>query len=791
MVRNKSVRRLIWLATVSSFANLGPAFAQADPAVETAAAQDAGGLEDIIVTARKRSESLIAAPVSVTAIGAADLSRYNASDLTRIGQLAPQLSITRSPSGAGATFNIRGIGSSPLEPGLDQSVSINLDGVQLSRGRFISLGMFDLAQVEVLKGPQALFFGKNSPAGVVSLTTNGPTDSFEASVTGGYEFIADEKYLEFAVSGPLTDTLGARFAFRGSEMNGWMRNHATAMDDPFKPGMPTPGALTQRLPEGSNVAGRLTLAYDPGTAFEATLKLGYGQERFKTMTGSQEPYCLPGVQVTQYGVPDPYTECGFNRALAQSAYNPGAAVNYPGANGGRPYSKTDILLTSLNMTYEMDTISISSVTGYGSLVFNGFDNFSWSNLPQIVANNNESTRTFSQEVRVESEFDSPLNFMVGLYFEDVKRHDYARPMLFFSGSDTRTGEQYSFLRDAQNHNNAISGFGQLRWNIAENIELAGGARWTREVKKLEIVNQFINNQTAFNLNPEGELVTGRYSDTNWSPEATLSWHPTPDSTFYAAYKTGYKSGGFTNPLIFSPVTSADDISFSPESAKGGEIGYKAKLLDNRLRIELGAYWYTFDGLQLSAFDAETVSYYVKNAGRARTRGLELSAEWKASDELLLRTGAGYNQARYLSFPTASCYQTQTIEQGCIDGNRQDLAGRRMTRAPDFVGSVGFSYDTALSDSLMIGLDSDLRYSSSYNVDEALTPYVNMGAYALLNGSVRLYSSDDSWQFSLIGRNLTNKNYYNFAQDAPGATPGTWIVQIERPREIALQAQLRF
>lgn len=781
--------------TVIALAGMCPVHAQVAPKSE-----GQGGLEDIIVTARKRTESLIQAPVAVTAIGGGDLARYNATDLMRIAQLAPQLSIARSSSGAGATFNIRGIGSSPLEPGLDQSVSVNVDGIQLARGRFITLGMFDIKQVEVLKGPQALFFGKNSPAGVVSVTTAGGTDHFEASLMAGYEFRADEKYIEGYISGPIGEGLKGRIAVRYSDIKGWVHNRAQPIAiDPFKPDsssatgfMSIPGAPTKRLPSGDNLAMRGTLEYDGDSNFKAALKVAYGRDRSASLVGAQEVVCAPGVVPSQYGVPDPYSECGYNNAFANSAYNPAAARNYKGANGGIPYSDTDTFISSLNMSYDFGSFNIASVTGYSVLDFKGFDNFSFSSLPEIVAYNSEKTKSFAQELRLSSDLDGPVNFMAGAYYEQVTRSDAARPMVLYVGNDSRSGLPYSYQRDANNRNNALSFFGQIRWQIVDNLELSGGTRWTRETKKLAVSNPFINDQATFLvLNPEGQVLRGKYRDTNWSPEVTLSWHPDKNSTLYVAYKTGYKSGGFTNPLIFNPTASAQDLAFTPESAKGGEVGYKAMLLDNRLRFEIDAYSYTFSGLQLSSFDAATLSYYVKNAGKARTRGVETNIEFKATSELLFRASAGYNHARYVSFPTAQCYQLQTVATGCIGGKRQDFAGRQLTRAPNFVASVGFSYDTSLTSGMMLGLDGDTRYSSSYYIDEAMTPYLKQKGYALVNASIRLYPESERWQISLVGRNLTNKNYHNFAQDVPGGSLGSWAVGGERPREIALQARFKF
>src|SRR5690606_34408344 len=137
---------------------------------------DSLAIEEVMVTARKRTESMRDVPVAVTVLGGDDVERYAATDLTKIGQLIPQVIIAQtSGSGSGASFAIRGVGSSSLDSGIEQTVSVNVDGLQLSRGRLITQGFFDVSQIEVLKGPQALFFGKNSPGGVISLTTVGPT----------------------------------------------------------------------------------------------------------------------------------------------------------------------------------------------------------------------------------------------------------------------------------------------------------------------------------------------------------------------------------------------------------------------------------------------------------------------------------------------------------------------------------------------------------------------------------------------------------------------------------------
>ena len=211
------------------------------PGVPAGAASSAAdtGLGDIVVTARKRAESLISVPVAVTALGAQQLQRYNVTNLEQISQLAPQLTITTVASGSGASISIRGIGSVGEDPGVDQSVGVYIDNVGIGRGRIIGVSMFDISQVEVLKGPQALFFGKNSPAGVVSLTSAGPGDRLEGRVVGGYEIVANERYVDAAIGGPLSSTFGARLAVHASGMDGFIHNHAVPLTDPLT-GLETP-----------------------------------------------------------------------------------------------------------------------------------------------------------------------------------------------------------------------------------------------------------------------------------------------------------------------------------------------------------------------------------------------------------------------------------------------------------------------------------------------------------------------------------------------------------------------
>lgn len=199
------------LAIASCFTT--PAIAQTSED-ESRQSASQGGLSDIIVTARKREESVQNIPVAVIAVTSEELANRNLNNIEAISQSVPQFVVARGSTGSGANLSLRGIGSNFTSIGIEQSVSVNVDGVYYGQGRVLNEAVFDMQQVEILKGPQALFFGKNSTAGALSFTTADPGPDFEAMARAGYEFRTQDKYFEGMISVPLTDTLGARFAGR-------------------------------------------------------------------------------------------------------------------------------------------------------------------------------------------------------------------------------------------------------------------------------------------------------------------------------------------------------------------------------------------------------------------------------------------------------------------------------------------------------------------------------------------------------------------------------------------------
>lgn len=790
------------IAVVPSLAHAQEATPAGAEAQDDTSAQQA--TEIVVTSARQRAERLIDVPVAVTALSQQDIQRYNANSLSDIAQMAPQVRVAQQASGGGSSFVIRGIGSSTLDTGFDQSVAINVDGVQTGRGRSLQQSYFDVQQVEVLKGPQALFFGKNSPAGVISMKTADPTPELSAGLTAGYEFRAREWTTTGFVSAPITDTLGIRVAFQARTMRGWMEtvpatgipNHepATGMDML---------AADKWGPKQREIIGRVTLAYKPTPDLDFNFKFTTGISKDNGEgTNGEIVYCGGG---PVNGLTDSYEDCRKNRKVAGAYAPPELLAGYIGGRDGLPYSRYKPILASLTGNWKSDTVAVTSVTGYFryklGYLQNGFEKSSYAyNLGSQI----EKYQSFSQELRALTTFDGPLNAMVGLFYQDTSLDNGQTFRIAALPQDPATGYYSSISKTGTLDGKTYSAFGQLTYDILPNLELAGGVRWTREKKEVAQRNTYVHPLLAagFPLTEFG----GTFKGDNWSPEATLNWHPTNHTTLYAAYKTGYKSGGFGLPAILSSGTVDSDFTFGPEKVKGGEIGFKGEFLGGALTFNSAIYLYDFKGLQVDIFDGTKVTYQVFNAGSARTKGAEFNLRYKASQDFSLRAGLGYNEARYRDFLSA-CYAGQTIADGCnlqADTNgvftRQDLSGAPLVRAPDWSGNIGATYDTAVNDSFNIALSGDVSGTSKYFFSETEGPGTQQKGFFKIDAAIRFYQPDGGWSVGLIGKNLTDKYVIAGGSDRPGtgggagtntSTDADIIGYIERPREVMLQVGYKF
>ena len=791
---------------------------QGDPA--TFDAQDSV----IVVTARGREESLNDVPVVVSVLNSQELVRANATDLVKIAELTPTVIVGAYKSNGGGSIAIRGISSPANQTGFEQAVSVAIDGVQTSDGRIAQLGFFDVDQVEILKGPQALFFGKNSPAGVISVRTSDPTDEFHVRGRVGYEFVGDEMLTEFAVSGPITEDFGARVALRYRNLDGWMRNTAGPIANPFysaASGAPVgasmlPGTADDR-PGDQEVLGRLTLKGEIAPGFTARVKLfaATGEDAGPGVATQNIGPCT-GPNPRAYGIPDPAAECEIDNRTAIGDLPLAIANTMKGSRkGGRAYGSLDAYTASAELALDItDNLTLASTSGYNFLKYRFLTGLDQTSFSQLAFHNYQTSRAISQELRLVTDFDGPFDFMVGGYYQNTKLYDTndtkVRDSLYQASSN-----RFSLYEDVNRQNgNTLSFFAQGIFDITPELELAGGARYTRERKTFSKRNiygifGFNTANTDFPGSDTTGVLEGKFSDENISPEATLTWRPDRGTTVFAAFKTGFKSGGFglTSPMQTS--TRIGDVDYDSEKARGFEIGAKGEVMDGRLQLSGAIFAYDFKNLQVNTYDPARIAYTINNAGKVKQRGAELQASFRASDILRLHGAVAYTDNKFSDYvgqcysyssPTGTTRATAVPPPNCSFATDTSLTlqqvynGRAPARSPKWAGNAGFVFDVPVGGN-RLGLTGDAFYSGSYFASDTLAPPTRQEDFFRFNASASFGADDESWTVSLIGRNLTNKYFLLYAADRTGgaSVPGAIGEQrgvVSRGREVSLQVAFK-
>ncbi|HVT25448.1 MAG TPA: TonB-dependent receptor [Rhizomicrobium sp.] len=764
-------------------------------------------IETVVVTARKRDERLLDVPVSASAMDGAALDRYATTDLTSLGTQMPSLQVDQASSGNRAIITVRGISSTSGDAGIEQEVTVNVDGVPISRGSVIQDAFFDEDSIAVLKGPQALYFGKNSPAGVIAITSVDPADHFEGYARAGFEAETQQLFGEAAVSLPITDDFGARLAVRASDMfGGYIHNVAGPITDPaalpanlVAMGLTLPGAPDSQSPQNKEIAGRLTLKYAPDGRFDATFKVLVSDFRDAGITGNAVFFhCADGFsrpQVLDYGgsntyKQDPYGSCSPGNGQSAVGTVPAFfADHYPGSHGTIPYDHFPTYISSLVMNYRVTPdVVLTSTTGFFNVGETSFGTLDYTTLAEATGRNNDFNSALNEELRVVTAFDGPLNFTGGLFYEQTRRAFLQNTMLGYLGIDPATGLSTFSASHDNFTGNTLSAYGELSWKIAPNLELAGGARYTAEHKGGTAENTYVFPGKGAAYLPVGQVLTPNLAEHNVSPQATLTWHVTPDVMLYAAYKTGFKSGGIQTPTRYSKIANSENIVFNQETVTGGEVGLKFQQMDGMLTGDITGYHYSYKGLQLTAYDVSSATFFTQNAGSAQDDGLEANVNYQVMPGLLLRSTVNYNSAKYTDFPDAQCFTGQTVAEGCVAG-LQNLSGTPLPRAPHWTGDVGVNYDTSLTGDWMIGATADLRFSSKYQASGNYSPWGFQNSFQTFNASLRVY--DDQWEAALIGTNLSNTIYAVLKQDQVLGPRGDINGFIGQTRQITMQITRRF
>ena len=818
--------------TARAQAEQGPA-ANIAPAADDAA--ESGGLEEIVVTAQKREQSLQDVPASVSAISGAKIAQTGIVKLGDLTGLVPNLQIQQDP--IGDRINIRGI-QSGNNAGLEQSVSTFVDGVYRGRGVQTRFAFLDLARVEVLRGPQGTLFGKNTIGGALNITTARPTKDWSGEVAGGYTFDGlRQSNFDGFISGPLSDSVRIRIAATKDHTDrGYLRNlfYGTS------------------TPKADDFGIRGTIEADLGERTTATLRYEHGDfEQRGQPFGIRVGGPLTPI-LAAFGAP-----ADGRKNVAIGSINPVLDIGSSGNLNGKTNE------VSLNLTREIGGGTLTAIGAYSQYKFDRQLDADFSPVDVVRFDDSERFKQESLEVRYASDATKPLQFIVGGYLQRNTLVATGDSEFNVRGSgkelaiDTLLNAGCAAAgNNPANRNCILSGlikafdgtplaytdfgrflvlnqtdkvaavFGEATYKITDQISFTGGLRYSYEKKTAtqtaiatnfgtRVRNPLIGNQAAYaaagapGLDPfstigegaEHAFVLGR-KENSVTYSAGLQYEPNRNTLLYAKISSGFKAGGFNS---FALSANPAEAEYEGERATGIEAGAKLKLLNNRVTFNIAGFRTKFKNIQTAVFTGST-SFIVQNAAAATSTGVEIDGRFALTDGLTLNASGAYVRFKYDSFPNAACTVDQLFAfrlrpvaanpkgqlatiQDCSAARVNDLKGRTSENTPKFSGSIGATYVLTLGGFKLTTI-GDVVYQSKQFRDSDLDPTLLQPANAKANLTFIAGPENGKWDISLIGRNIFNKQTFTYGSDTP-LLEGARQFAPDKPRTIAVRGRVRF
>jgi iron complex outermembrane receptor protein len=716
-------------ATLAAASASNAAFAQGEP--EPA-------LEEIIVTAQKRSESLQDTPVAVTAVTGESLESLNRDDIAAIAVQTPSLAY--SEAGGEAQIYIRGVGSNLFTVGADPSVAMHLDGVYVARANMGINQFFDVERVEVLRGPQGTLYGRNATGGAINILSRMPTDEFE-----GYGSVLfgsfDRRELKGAISGPLSAGWSGRLAVRALEDEGYTDDLDPRGGD--------------EIDDNDLRAVRGTARWS-GESVELTVIGDYSE--FDGGNTSIRPIDALGAARVLGAVP---TRFGDTRNNVPSFFE--------WQTGG------------VNVTLEWrisDALTLTSVSGYRAWDSDFLFNTDGTEIEVTRTTQVYDTKQYSEELRLNGDF-GRLKWIAGAYYLDEDRFGalgLVRANLATPGV---------FIIPADNDGTALAFFGQADYAVTDRLTFTAGIRYSDE-KKEDVSRQLNVFAPPLGTTPLSEILVGLFGNLNfppmaagsrtgdktwqaWTPKIGLSFAPNEDVLLYASYSKGFKSGGYNDFQPSNPV-------YDPEFIKSYEVGAKTEWLDNRLRLNAAVFYYDYTDLQVSSFlNSLTIT---TNAADSTVKGAELELQWRPIDSLDLNASLGYLDAKYdrylATYGVCTLYAIQVVQdRNClgtnpftgapfVPGNARPVnaSGNRLNNAPEIKSTLSALYSFELGGAGSLSLFGQLAYQDEIFFNPANDPNARQDAVTLLDARVAYTTASGALEIAAFGKNLSDEEYFH-------------------------------
>ncbi len=769
--------RAVLLAAVSSFAVHGSAFAQ-----DGTSAGSGGYLDEIMVTATKKEQSLQDVPVAVSAVSGQTLDERGFAEVENLNALVPSISINPLGNSSQTPIGIRGIQSSAVNPGFEPAVGVVVDGVTRSRSGQVLGDFLDIERIEVLRGPQGTLFGKNTSAGVVHLITKRPEFEFGADLSASYGSF-DLFRGKGAITGPITDNLAFRLAGIHTRRDGTL--------DLLAPGPSGAVAEENLVNDRNRYSIRGQLLFEPTDTF-SVLVIGDFSKIDEVGVVSVPSFTGPGntALLTAIGAFVP-SNTTLRRATQLNTL-PSEEISDWGVTA------------ELNWDIGPGTVtSISSYREYISRRFRDLDSAAFT----LLADNPEANGydTIVQEVRYAGTW-RDLDWLVGGYF-------FQEDLLFESfvglGADANIAfgispavlplDGFGIQENASTESRAFAFFTHNTFNITERLAFTGGVRYSNTKKKggaifngapvgtivndprcaaLGAVLTVLCDNQSFNVDSHDESeVTGT---------AALSFDITDSVSMYASYSRGYKTGGINldrESVSLSSGTLQDNSEFDGEFVNAYELGFKSSLFGGRTRLNLTGFFSDYSGFQISSFTG--AGFIVLNADRLTSKGVE----FESSSFLTEGVTFDFNWT-YLDAAFADNLNPNDINPATGVSALDAFSGRTLPAAPAFRFNGALNVDRSIPNTNYRGL---FNFNFDWRGDQitvsSLTPEAEIDAYGLIGASAGIRSADDRWGIMIAGSNLADVTQPQFQFDAI-LQAGSFNAFLTNPRTVTVTVDVK-
>lgn len=772
-------------------------------------------LEEVVVTATKRASNLNDVPISVGVVTGEFLDDFNVQDMSDVQNFVPGLQVQQT-FGSWAV-RIRGLGSGITNLAFDSSVPVYIDDVYCGRGKCMESAFLDIERLEVARGPQGALYGKSTIAGAISAISARPTDEFEAVIKAGAELEYGGYTTEGHISGPLSDSVRGRLAFRVADLDGYTDNLFLGGEDGDK----------------KLSAVRLGLEWDVSDNTEVYFKYETGQSE---TDGRNNQLVRPGLM--SLSTTDPLAEYKDDDKRSVST-----------GTGVEDFYDYDWSSATLNIDTTLAGHSLKIVAAQWE-----YENEWWLDVdghPEAILNTflaDEYDQT-TFEARLLSETGGDFEYIVGAWYQDsdltTRQFSPFHPLFWQAaiGLPIAVGQNIPPLalafthgtgmdRNFSRNSEAYSIYGQLTWNVSDRVKAIFDLRYTDEDQDAVgtswpiIFDQGALNPTRVLQSSPGHNVEYLYyqnrSDDSTDPSVRVQYDVNDDMMAYVAYAEGSKAGGmkandaalgaqlmqragdaaYLQAFIGQSTVTTDEVlagltleqgngifDFEDEEAESWEVGMKTSLLEGSANLAVALFTTEFTNLQTSNYDG--TQFIIGNAGSATVDGIEVEFTWQATQNLRLHSSLSWIDAEYDDFVGAQCVEDASGAPANADCDpvtgTENQEGEPLERSPDMEINISALWESQLTDNLLLKASASVYHSDEYFVQPTQAAYATQDSFTKWDARVAVAATDDRWEVSLTGRNLSDEMVINHAYNIAGSQ----FRALGIGRSITLEGMLRF